>query len=210
MRNTSLNESLRQYDLDFGAPVVIPDVTLPTRLLIMACSATKAPGEGLTARQRYIGPLWQTLKAVDPNETMAAVAYLSARFGLSDARSPLPDYNNLLSRQGADLMIERGLAGYYPYSKPTYRTERGRLAHLAGRGPLQTGGNEICRMRRDAGRPFKSVAVCGGKDYVRVADAFLAEMRDEGLIEAYAPVTIINDQIGYMRSQLRAWLESEA
>ena len=38
------------------------------RLLVLACSATKRPDAGyIPARERYDGPLWRTLRAVDPD-----------------------------------------------------------------------------------------------------------------------------------------------
>jgi hypothetical protein len=39
-----------------------------------------------------------------------------------------------------------------------------------------------------------------------VAEAYIAEMSSHDFIAADATVTIINDQIGYMRAKLRRWL----
>lgn len=210
MRNIPLPELMRQYEIDFEAPAITPPRPMASaRLLILGCSASKASGEDLSARDRYIGPLWQTLKAADPHEEAAQVAYLSARFGLGNARGKMPDYNAKLTSQTADLMIERGLSGVYPIYKQVHRTEAARLRHLAKRDPLRTAAGEICSMMHAAGRPFQDVAICGGKDYVRVAQAHVAELRDIGWIVADAPVTIINDGIGYMRAQLKAWLTAK-
>lgn len=198
---TLLSARLRQYDLDFTPAVEPSRPSLPPRLLILACSATKAAGEGLAARDRYTGPLWQTLKATDPDGRMAAVAYLSARYGLGDARSLLPDYNSLLTRQAAASMIERGLGGFYPHSM-------GRAAPPDRREPLQTGALAICRLVRAAGRAFESVAICGGKHYVDVGCALVDEMRAHGFVRPTAPLTVINDQIGFMRLKLRTWLQA--
>lgn len=50
------------------------------RLVILACSATKRPDPGyIPARERYDGPLWRTLRAVDPDGRRAEAAFLSAR-----------------------------------------------------------------------------------------------------------------------------------
>lgn len=208
MSNVSLAQLMRQYELDLRShPVEAPAVPqVAPRLLILACSASKAKGEGLSAGDRYTGPLWQTLKTADPEGRMAHVAYLSARFGLGDARGQLPEYNSLLTRTAADAMIERGLGAFYPHYDMDFRTEAGRQRHLATRQPLRTPAGEIARIRRDAGRPFAAVAICGGKEYVRVAQAHVADLRDIGWISSEAPLTIINDQIGYMRAKLRAWL----
>ena len=210
MQKIPLNELMRQYPLDFSPPVIIEPrrgPVIPPRLLILACSATKAEGDAMPARERYIGPLWQTLKAADPEGRLAYVSYLSARFGFGDARADLPNYNQLLTSKAADTMIERGLHGFYPNYPTDFRTEGARLRHLATRDKLQTGAKAICDLSRDLGVQFEDVAICGGKHYVRVAEALIAEMRDEGFIALDAPVTIINDQIGYMRTKLRRWIE---
>jgi hypothetical protein len=60
------------------------------RLLIMACSATKRHDAGdMPAIDRYIGPLWQTLRSVDPTGKLAKVAFLSAKFGFRRASTPI-------------------------------------------------------------------------------------------------------------------------
>ena len=48
------------------------------RLLILACSTTKRDGPAtMLAIERYDGPLWRTLRAVDPHGEKAQVAFLS-------------------------------------------------------------------------------------------------------------------------------------
>jgi hypothetical protein len=71
----------------------------PRRLLVLACSATKRPDpDRIPARHRYDGPLWRTLRATDPNDRLARVAFLSARFGFRDARTEIEDYDARLTR----------------------------------------------------------------------------------------------------------------
>lgn len=177
-----------------------------SRLLILACSDTKAEGEGLAARDRYNGPLWQTLRAADPDGSKVSVAYLSARYGLGRASKPMPLYNTLMTASIADTMIQRGLSGYYPFQKREYRTESGLAHYVVTREPIQTGGGELAHLSRDVPDGFNEVAICGGKHYVRVAEAFFAEMLDAGFAAPGARLTVINDQIGYMRSALRDWI----
>lgn len=177
-----------------------------SRLLILACSDTKAEGEGLAARDRYNGPLWQTLRAADPDGSKVSVAYLSARYGLGRASKPMPLYNTLMTASIADIMIERGLSGYYPFQKREYRTESGLAHYVVTREPIQTGGGELAHLSRNIPDGFNDVAICGGKHYVRVAEAFFAEMLDAGFAAPGARLTVINDQIGYMRAALGAWI----
>jgi hypothetical protein len=209
MTHAPLNELMRQHELDFFAPADCAPAARPlgrARLLILACSSSKAEGEGLAARDRYTGPLWQTLKAADPDGSLAHIAFLSARYGFGDAREPLPHYNTVLTAKAADTMIERGLGGFYPNYDLSFRTQGARDRHLANRERLRTAGGVIARLVREAGCAFEDVAICGGKEYVRVAEAFVSEMTDHHFIAAEATVTIINDQIGFMRAKLRRWL----
>jgi len=209
MTHATLSELMRQHELDFTAPAdcspAARSLTRP-RLLILACSSSKAEGEGLSARSRYTGPLWQTLKAADPDGSLAHVAFLSARYGFGHSGDPLPHYNTVLTAKAADTMIQRGLAGFYPNYDLTFRTQGARDRHLANREPLRTAGGVIARLVREAGSAFEDVAICGGKEYVRVGQAYVADMADHGFIAAEARVTVINDQIGYMRANLRRWL----
>ena len=209
MTHATLSELMRQHELDFTAPAdcspAARSLTRP-RLLILACSSSKAEGEGLSARSRYTGPLWQTLKAADPDGSLAHVAFLSARYGFGHSGDPLPHYNTVLTAKAADTMIQRGLAGVYPNYDLAFRTQGARDRHLACRERLRTAGGVIARLVREAGSAFEDVAICGGKEYVRVGQAYVADMADHGFIAAEARVTVINDQIGYMRANLRRWL----
>ncbi len=92
-RGMSLAELVRQDVLDLDPEPPRPPCPTPPQLLILACSATKATGEGLAARDRYGGPLWQTLRAADPDGSKAFVCFLSAKSGLGDARGLLPHYD---------------------------------------------------------------------------------------------------------------------
>ena len=80
-RGLGIAELVRQDVLDIDPEPPRPPCLIPPRLLILACSATKAVGEGLVARNRYQGPLWQTLRAADPDGSKAFVCFLSAHLG---------------------------------------------------------------------------------------------------------------------------------
>lgn len=209
MHQQTVSNLLRQEVFDFLIPdlPVKPKATVKPRLVIMACSATKAAGDALSAMQRYDGPLWQTLRSVDPKGQSAVVMVLSARFGLRDAESLIPDYNTVLTAKSADAMIERGLCSHYPAYDLTFRTEGARLRHLAKRDALSTPAAELIRALRKSPEPIEEIAIVGGKHYVRVAQSLVAQMKQEGFIDEGVEVTVINDQIGYMRAQLKRWIE---
>ena len=113
-RRLSIAELIRQDVLDLDPEPPRPPCLIAPRLLILACSATKAEGEGLVARDRYQGPLWQTLRAADPDGVRAFACFVSGRFGLGDARDLLPHYDRVLTDADADRMCLAGPWACYP------------------------------------------------------------------------------------------------
>lgn len=210
MSRPTLAELLRQDALDLFAPPPPPPCLIPPRLLILACSAAKATAPGLAARDRYQGPLWQTLRAADPDGSRAFVCFLSAKFGLGDARAELEHYDRVLTDADADRMVEAGACEPYPLRPPVrHKTKAGQeRAMLAQQGERLSPNGALIRLVRELGRPIREVAICGGHRYVRVASSWLPDCRNMGLVARSAPVTVINDQIGHMRAQLRAWIEA--
>lgn len=161
------------------------------RLLILACSAKKKTAAGeLAARDRYDGPLWQTLRAADPSASRAAVAVVSAAYGFRTAGALLPYYDHRLTRASAAAMIAGGIFAPWPDRDGARPVDA--IAELAAR----------------AGGDFDDVAIVGGALYVAVMRAAVAGFRDSGFIADAAPVCEIRDTIGRMRRRLRAWLEA--
>jgi hypothetical protein len=169
------------------------------RLLILACSQRKRPDEGrIAAIERYNGPLWQSLRAVDPTGSLAQVAFLSARYGLQDARfAELPAYDCQMTDAIASAMIAGGIETRWP--RPENKHHRGAPA---GIHPAA----EVSSMAYAAGSGFKEVALAGGHRYIRVLQAWLPELIDGGWVLGDARISVVNGPIGLMRQQLRAWL----
>lgn len=169
------------------------------RLLILACSATKRTTPGwMPARDRYDGPLWQTLRAADPTSLKATPAFLSARYGFGSADTPIQDYNLRLTADLAQRMMEGGVNTRWPRPpRPRDPDNFGDSAAIA-----------IASMSRFGETPFEEVALVGGHLYLTVMRAFLPDFIRLGGIRADAPIVEINDTIGLMRRELRAWLTS--
>lgn len=171
----------------------------PRRLIILSCSSTKRPDAGrMPARDRYDGPLWQTLRAADPEGRRAQVGFVSARYGFRSAATPIQNYDARLSPQLAAAMIAGGMITRWP------RPKRKNGPDNVGMHP----GAEIASMRRAASGPFLDVALVGGALYLDVMRAFLAGVQELGHVASDAVVTEINGPIGIMRRDLRAWLAS--
>ena len=169
-------------------------------LLVLACSATKRPDPGrIPARHRYDGPLWRTLRATDPDDRLARVAFLSARFGFRDARTEIEGYDARLTCDLADRMIAGGVTTRWPRPRSPRRPDNCGM-HL---------GAEIAQITDYAREPMEDVALVGGHLYLDVMRALLEGFRAMGAIEPEARIVEISWPIGLMRQNLRAWLLDE-
>lgn len=168
------------------------------RLLILSCSMTKRPDAGLLpARERYHGPLWQTLRVVDPDGQLASTWALSARYGLVRGDEVLPDYNTLMTEDRAAEITAN------PLCRVWARTELPR--HAEERGDRWNALAVLNRTEIPAGG-WREACVVGGRHYLPALAAILRDLRVFGLLAADAPVTTINGEIGNMRRDLRNWL----
>lgn len=168
------------------------------RLLILACSGSKTPGKDpIPARERYNGPLWQTLRKVDPDTSKAHHAYVSAKYGFGNADYEISNYNTRMTRFVADALIATGVTSYYPRAKKGLQ---------GGMTPCAT----VASWTKYGRDPFGDVAICGGGLYIEVMEGLVAGFLAEGLIAKEARIVTINDQIGYMRQQLATWLNESA
>jgi hypothetical protein len=168
------------------------------RLLILACSATKRRDPGyMPACDRYDGPLWQTWRTVDPEQKLARVGFLSARYGFRTADSPIEDYDARLTPDLAQRMIAGGMGTRWPRPPSPRRPDN------SGSHP----GCEIASLAYHGTRPFTEIALVGGGLYLEVMRAFLGGFREMRCVSQDARVVEINAGIGVMRQRLRAWLE---
>lgn len=167
------------------------------RLLILACSATKSREIGrVSGRDRYMGPLWTTLRARDPAGSLAKVAFLSAKLGFRDAVSVVDPYDMKMTPDLAKLMISGGLGTRWPCPSSSRCPDTSRI-HA---------GVEIASMTDDGCSPFDDVAIVGGHLYIGVMSEFVRLFREGGFVTPNAELTVINGPIGYMRRDLKDWL----
>lgn len=170
-----------------------------TRLLILACSATKKDGpKYMPAIERYDGPLWQTLRTVDPRGEKAQVAFLSAHFGFRAANTPIETYDTPMTPQIAATMKAGSLGTRWPQQKTNRRVMP------SGEHP----GMHIASMTALGRYPFTAIALAGGHLYIDVMLELLGLFRMGGYVSGQATVTVINGPIGLMRRELRDWLTS--
>ncbi len=182
-------------------PAVPDDSPGASRLLVLACSATKRSDPGyLPALYRYEGPLWQTLRAADPGRRKTKVAFLSARHGFQDAAARLENYDARLTPDLAQRMIAGGMGTRWP------RPSSPRKPDNAGMHP----GAEIASMTRFGRIPFRDVALVGGHLYLDVMRAFIKEFMRMKCVTENARVTEINGPIGLMRRDLRHWIDRDS
>jgi hypothetical protein len=172
-----------------------------SRLLILACSATKRDGpEYMPAIERYDGPLWRTLRSVDPRGEKAAVAFLSAHLGFRAADTPIEMYDARMTEQMAAAMIDGDLGTRWP--RP--RTQR--RAMPSGEHP----GMHIATLTRNGRYPFSEVAIVGGHLYLDVMRHLVDLFRTRGFVVGEVRITEISGVIGMMRRDLRVWLDGHS
>ncbi len=169
------------------------------RLLILACSATKRDGPRyMPAIERYDGPLFRTLRAVDPNGQKARVAILSAHLGFRAADTPIETYDARMTPQIAAAMISGDLSTRWP------RQKNQRRVMPSGEHP----GMHIyslCGCTKAIA--FRQVALVGGHLYLDVMRHLVGLFQGGGYVAADAQIVEINGPIGRMRQDLRLWLD---
>lgn len=165
------------------------------RLLIMSCSQTKSkdPSTRVAGRDRYDGPLWRTLRATDPDQRMAKVTFLSALEGFRDAVWPVDQYDKRMTPEIAARMIAGGIGESWPKFKP---------GHAGG----MTAASSMASMSHWGRQPFDEVCMVGGHLYLEVMRSFVGGFMKSGFITQDARIVEINNQIGYMRRDLKEWL----
>lgn len=169
----------------------------PSRLLILACSATKrGDAKYIPAIDRYDGPLCRTLRFVDPHAEKANVAFLSARHGFRAADTLIEMYDARMTVEIAAAMKAGGLGTRWPQAK-TQRRVMPSGEHA---------GMHIAAITQFGRAPFTEVALVGGQLYLDVMREFVTLFRDGGYLKADAAITEINGPIGRMRQDLRLWL----
>jgi hypothetical protein len=169
-----------------------------SRLLILACSATERDGpKYMPAIDRYDGPLWRTLRTVDPHGERGQVAFLSAHLGFREANTPIEIYDARMTDAIAAAMKEGGLGTRWPHPRNQRRVMPD------GEHP----GMHIGSMTALAKRPFTEVALVGGHLYLDVMRHLVGLFRERGHVSAEAFIVEINGPIGRLRQDLRLWLD---
>lgn len=149
--------------------------------------------------ERYQGPLWLSLKvALRGAIAQPHIVVLSGKYGICSAHARTPNYNARLSRDRADLLIERGASGLNDHFG---EVKGGLLAP-----------SPCAVMRRPAidgyAAAWSRVVICGGAEYRRVFQALCAEMQRTGVIAADADIRCTQGGIGEQRQQLAAWVRA--
>lgn len=172
-----------------------------SRLLILACSATKRDGpEYMPVIDRYDGPLWRTLRSVDPRGEKAAVAFLSAHLGFRAADTPIEMYHARMTEQMAAAMMAGDLGTRWP------RPRILRRVMPSGAHP----GMHMATLTRNGRYPFSEVALVGGHLYLDVMRHLVDLFRIRGSVVGDVQITEINGPIGTMRRDLRLWLDGQS
>jgi hypothetical protein len=169
------------------------DTSPSRRLLILSCSMNKRVGpQHMPARDGYDGPLWRTLRHVDPDERKARVAFVSAEYGFREATTTIENYDRRMTPEIAAAMKAGGLGTRWPPPKTQRR------AIPSGEHPSM----HIASMTEHGRKPFIDVCLIGGALYLGVMRHFVDLFQEDGFVSGSAPVTEIFASIGIMRQQM--------
>lgn len=172
------------------------EISISQRLLILSCSMTKRDGpKWMPARDRYDGPLWRTLRHVDPAEDKARVAFLSAEFGFRDAKNTIENCDARMTPEIVASMKAGGLGTRWPPPK-TQRRVMPSGEHA---------GEHIASMTAFRRTPFVDVCLVGGALYIDVMRHLIELFREDGFVTGSASVTEICAPIGIMRGDRATW-----
>jgi hypothetical protein len=166
----------------------LADIPAREVLFFMACSDRKNEAAGeLPLAMLYDGPTWQTFRAYRPAAVQdSAVIILSGKFGWTCAMASSKPYNERISAQKVDRLIERGAT----------IQERNNKGLIMGMTPAQLAS-------RPYGRdPWRAVVVCGGAEYRRAFFPIIAELQQLDMIDANAKILVTEGGIGEQRGQL--------
>lgn len=164
--------------------------TLPAeRLLLLACSGLKHDTlEPIAPIELYQGVMYDVLRKWMPELDRCEIRILSAKHGLvTDQWPKIPTYNERMSKQKAQAMIEAGLFEH----------------HDGGVAPY-------FYLRPARGHVYREIFLAAGAEYRGVFKAWILEMQARGMVAADAVIVEVHGGIGEQRSQLGAWLRSIA
>jgi hypothetical protein len=164
-----------------------------TRLIVMACSATKSDAaEFMTAKDRYTGPVWQTLKAVDPRGELAHVTAFSAEYGWIDGAHLIRNY---------DRKMDTARAAHFVACADHFEQLGCPVLDSSWHALLTQAYN------RGEGR-ITEICIVGGHLYQAAARAAVetAIANCPSYFDVNVEIVSICDQIGYMRRRLREYL----
>lgn len=174
------------------------------RLLLLACSARKKDGpEWMPAIERYDGPLWQTLRAIDQPDDLVVMA-LSAKYGLFRAWLAIDQYDDVLTVDAARVAAQENICDpFNPHYRPHWKEVINELRDAA-EALRRREGTRYCRQ-------FNDVCMVGGWKYLPTMRRYVKHFSrwsggQRTIIAGDARVTEVNGPIGKMRQGMRAWI----
>ena len=163
-------------------------------IVLMPCSASKLDHAD-QPRRLYTGPMWQTLRTHRGALDWRNVFVLSGKFGFITAQTFIQTYNDRLTRQKADYLIERGI-----------QAPNDHYGECSKFGAAPRPADVVRPYAYKDRPPFETVISAGAGEYRRVFEAFIPQFMAEGIIAPDAVVLQVKGGIGEQRSQLGRWL----
>jgi hypothetical protein len=167
--------------------------------VLVACSDAKVETkEAVPLLELYNGPLWQDLRANGKAIPDRNKFVLSGKWGFLSVAANHKPYDEKISKQKVDKLIERGI----------HEGERGKPGTMPG--PDVYG-----QVRRDKfadaeyqEHPYTQVIIHGAGDYQRGFNAIVTQLQQAGVIAPDAPVVATSGTILARRKQFNEFLRA--
>jgi len=172
------------------------------RLLVIACSERKKAGPAwLEAIERYDGPVWQSVRAIQVPGNVAIMA-LSARYGLFRSCLGIELYDDRMTPELAAAAIAGEVCDpFKPYYRPHWKATVNEVRDA----------QEAVRYRHATryAEPFEDICIVGSAEYLAVMRHELRRIalwRGQVSISRDARLTEASGMIGRMRETMLDWI----
>ncbi|BCH33183.1 hypothetical protein MesoLjLc_51130 [Mesorhizobium sp. L-8-10] len=169
-------------------------------LLLLACGSAKIETDvSVPLYNLYSGPIWQDLRANGRDIPLRNIFVLSGKHGFASVMTYARPYEEKISAQKVDALIERGIFANAP-------------SPVRGGMPGPNVYGNVYRPETFSGKavsgPYSQVIIYGSGEYRRAFNAITAQLIQAGVIAPTAPIVATHGSILQQRKQFNEFLRA--